>query len=112
MVGLVVSKALLLKLMVLAQATMVAMGEEEIVSEMDMTTSLGEESAGADTPRLFKVIAKDSEGQFPVEEGWQLVSDDDTLLYDQHFLNQFLDTLDMNQDFNAFNLAFVEGRTI
>ena len=108
------SMALLVKVMVLSLTTRVAAGQEEIMSEMDLIASLGKDmdSGGEDTPRLVKVITRDSEGQFPVEEGWQLVDDDNTLLYDQHFLDHFLHDQEMVQEFHDGNLAFVEGRNI
>eukprot|EP00092_Neocalanus_flemingeri_P062734 GFUD01075743.1.p1 GENE.GFUD01075743.1~~GFUD01075743.1.p1 ORF type:complete len:215 (-),score=88.39 GFUD01075743.1:87-731(-) len=98
------SLAVLLKVVVVTFATKLAMGQE-----YDLTASLWEESAVDDSPGLFKVIAKDSEGQFPVEEGWQLMEDENPLLYSDHFLDQFLDTPEMEQDFNEGNLAFVDG---
>ena len=80
-------------------------GEDEIISEMGS----GEGSNGIQDPRLFKVIEKDSEGEFLAEAGWELVPDEDTLLYDQEFLQIFLDTPDMLEQFNNQDLAFIES---
>lgn len=105
------SKGVILQWFVMAQATILAYGEGEIVSEMDMVASLGEENNGSwiEDPRLFKVIGKDSEGQFSVDEGWKQVSDEDTLLYDEQFLDHFLSTPALLEDFEKGDLAFVEG---
>eukprot|EP00091_Calanus_sinicus_P014260 TRINITY_DN31705_c0_g1_i1.p1 TRINITY_DN31705_c0_g1~~TRINITY_DN31705_c0_g1_i1.p1 ORF type:complete len:108 (+),score=16.90 TRINITY_DN31705_c0_g1_i1:167-490(+) len=83
----VMSRGLMLRGLLLAQATILAFGQDEVVSEMDMVASLGEENnvSWVEDPRLFKVIGKDSEGQFSVDEGWEQVSDEDTLLYDDQF---------------------------
>ena len=108
------SKGVILQWFVMAQATILAYGEGEIVSEMDMVASLGEENNGSwiEDPRLFKVIGKDSEGQFSVDEGWKQVSDEDTLLYDEQFLDHFLSTPALLEDFEKGDLAFVEGRQV
>ena len=91
-------------------------GEESFLKckRADLIASSGEESSMANAPRLVKVIAKDIEGNFPVEEGWKLVEDKIMQLYeyDQDFLDKFLDNSEMVQHFNAGNLAFVEGRNI
>jgi len=101
--------AMLLKVLVLTLTSRVSKCQGDIISEMDLIASLGEESGGDVTPRLFKVIVKDSEGQFPEEEGWQIVEEDNSLIFDQHFLDQFLDNPEMVQDFEDESLAFVEG---
>ena len=78
----------------------------------DLIANQMEDSFGSNTHKLFKVIAKDTKGEFPVEEGWKLVEDEvmQWYVYDQDFMDKFLHNSEMIQDFNDGNLAFVEGR--
>ena len=86
----------------------IADGEELLKCKRnDLIASHVEESFGVDTHKLFKVVTKDSEGHFPVEEGWNLVK---LYEHDQDFLDKFLDNSEKVQDFNDRNLAFIEGR--
>ena len=79
------------------------------LGELDMVTSLAEENAVMGELRVFKVIEKDSEGEILEEEGWRIVPEDETLLYDDDFLNQFLVSPDMMDQYMSDQLAFVES---
>ena len=79
------------------------------LGELDMVTSLAEENAVMGELRVFKVIEKDSEGEILEEEGWRIVPEDETLLYDDDFLNQFLVSPDMMDQYMSDELAFVES---
>ena len=93
-------------------ATLGTTTKDDIVSEIeiDLTTLVRKDSTGNNSPRLFKVIAKDNEGQFPVEEGWQLMEKDNRLLSDHRFRDQFLYNPEMVHDFNNGSLTFMEGK--
>ena len=79
------------------------------LGELDMVTSLAEENAVMGELRVFKVIEKDSEGEISEEEGWRIVPEDETLLYDDDFLNQFLVSPDMMDQYMSNELAFIES---
>ena len=79
------------------------------LGELDMVTSLAEENAVMGELRVFKVIEKDSEGEISEEEGWRIVPEDETLLYDDDFLNQFLVSPDMMDQYMSDELAFIES---
>ena len=98
--------------MVLSMAILVAPGQYGISSELDLMDSQREESDGENTDRLFKISSKDNEEQFPMDEDWNLMDDDSTLLYDQHFQDQFFDDSEMVQDINDVKLAFEEGKKV
>ena len=82
------------------------------LGELDMVTSLAEENAVMGELRVFKVIEKDSEGEISEEEGWRIVPEDETLLYDDDFLNQFLVSPDMMDQYMSNELAFIESNVM
>ena len=61
------------------------------------------------SPRLYKVITKDKDGKFSMELGWSMMKEDNRLLNDLRFRDQFLFNTDTVRGFNEGKIVIVEG---
>ena len=79
--------------------------------EYDLAGSLGSEGEEVEmnTPRVYKVFRQIDEE--PLEkDGWVKMQEDNTLLYDQQFLDHFLVTEEMVDLYDKGELQFWESK--
>ena len=94
------------RLTLLALATMVNTHNDESVNKIDLTTLV---MKGDKSPRLYKVIEEDNDGNFSVEQGWRQMKEDNKLLTEVYFRDQFLYNTDIVQQFNDGEITIKEG---
>lgn len=95
------------KLTLLSLATMVNTHIEEKENTIDLTTLV---MNGDRSPRLYKIIEEDNDGNSSVEHGWRVMMEDNRLLNDVRFRDQFLYKAEIVQQFNDGDISIIEGR--
>ena len=94
------------RLTLLALATMVNTHNDESVNKIDLTTLV---MNGEMSPKLYQVIKEDNDRNLSVEQGWRMMKEDNKLLNDVSFRDQFLYNTDIVQQFTDDEIAIIEG---
>ena len=76
------------------------------MNKIDLTTLV---MNGEMSPKLYQVIKEDNDRNLSVEQGWRMMKEDNKLLNDVSFRDQFLYNTDIVQQFTDDEIAIIEG---